>query len=154
MEDRTLWGGFVITSPTGEQVYFAGDTGYGTFLDSLRNRFSQVRLAILPIGNYEKRWFMKSQHMNPDDAVKVHQLLRATQSIGIHFATFAEHPEQSITAHETDLAQALEQHGVSPLQFRILKFGEGMDVPACVAPQAKAQGHARVHMSGPRPAPR
>ena len=41
---------------------------------------------------------MKNQHMNPDDAVMAHILLRSKQSVGIHFATFAEHPEQAIDA--------------------------------------------------------
>ena len=67
-EDRTLWGGFVIDAPAG-QVYFAGDTGFGRFVYEIAARFPRVRLAILPIGSYEKRWFMKAQHMNPDDEV-------------------------------------------------------------------------------------
>jgi L-ascorbate metabolism protein UlaG (beta-lactamase superfamily) len=92
-EGRTLWGGFVIDAPGG-QVYFAGDTGFGAFVNELAERFSRIRLAVLPIGNYEKRWFMKTQHMNPEDAILVHQLLRAGQSMGMHYATFREHPEQ------------------------------------------------------------
>ncbi len=78
--------------------------------------------------NYEKRWIMKTQHMNPDDAVRVHLALRAIQSMGIHYATFAEHPEQAIDAHERDLATALSEHVVSPAAFWILDFGEGRNV--------------------------
>ena len=129
MENLTLWGGFVIESPSGEQVFYAGDTGYGAFLESIRDQFKRVRLAILPLGNYEKRWFMKNQHMNADDAVQAHLLLRAQQSIGVHFSTFAEHPEQTIDAHEHDLAAALDKYMVPPSQFWILGFGEGRDVP-------------------------
>ncbi len=125
--NTSLWGGFVIDSPEG-QVYFAGDTGNGAFINELAGRYQRIRLAILPIGNYEKRWFMKTQHMNPDDAVLVHRALRANQSMGIHFATFAEHPEQAIDAHEKDLAAALVEHGVSPARFWIPGFGEGRDV--------------------------
>jgi L-ascorbate metabolism protein UlaG (beta-lactamase superfamily) len=72
---------------------------------------------------------MKTRHLNPDDAVLVHLALRANQSMGIHFATFAEHPEQAIDAHEKDLATALEEHGVSPDRFWVPGFGEGRDVP-------------------------
>ncbi|UCD94024.1 MAG: hypothetical protein JSU69_09675, partial [Candidatus Zixiibacteriota bacterium] len=113
----------------GDQVYFAGDTGYGTFLDAIHDKFKRIRLAALPVGNYEKRWFMKHQHMNPDDAVRAHQLLNARQSIGLHYGTFAEHPEQAINAHEKDLSEALTKYGVALSQFWILKFGEGRDVP-------------------------
>ncbi len=128
MEDRTLWGGFVIDS-AGGQVYFAGDTGYGEFINDIAARFGRIRLAVMPIGNYEKRWFMKSQHLNLDDAVMAHRALGAGTSIGMHFATFAEHPEQSIDAHDKDLADALKKYGVPVYEFRVLEFGEGRDIP-------------------------
>ncbi len=129
VQNKTLWGGFVIESATGDQVYFAGDTGHGNFLKQIHERFGQIRLAILPIGNYEKRWMMKSQHMNPDDAVRAHLLLGSGQSMGIHYATFAEHQEQAIDAHEIDLSSALKNYSVPESAFWILKFGEGRDVP-------------------------
>lgn len=126
--NRTLWGGFVIEG-SGGKIYFAGDTASGRFLQSIKDRFGGFRLAILPIGNYEKRWFMKSQHMNPDDAVSAHKLLNVRQSVGMHYATFLEHPEQTIDAHEQDLRAALDQRGVDESQFWILGFGEGRFVP-------------------------
>lgn len=126
-KNKTLWGGFVIESPSG-QVYFAGDTGYGDFVEAIQNRFKRIRLAILPIGSYEKRWVMKPQHMNPDDAVLAHKLLGVQQSMGMHFGTFAEHPEQSIDAHEKDLAIALDKYNIPSSQFWVLQFGEGRDV--------------------------
>jgi L-ascorbate metabolism protein UlaG (beta-lactamase superfamily) len=127
-ENRTLWGGFVIEGSPGK-IYFAGDTGYDHFLDTIKERYVNFRLTIFPVGNYEKRWFMKNQHMNPDDAVRAHRVLRSKQSVGMHFGTFLEHPEQTIDAHEKDLATALKQHNVPESEFWILKFGEGRDVP-------------------------
>lgn len=125
--NETLWGGFVIEAPAGN-IYFAGDTGFGSFFKEIRQKFDCFRLAILPIGNYQKRWFMKSEHMNPDDAVRVHKMLNIKKSVGMHFATFAEHPEQAINAHEQDLQIALEKHKVSEDDFLILKFGEGREL--------------------------
>jgi L-ascorbate metabolism protein UlaG (beta-lactamase superfamily) len=126
--NRTLWGGFVIEG-SGGKIYFAGDTAYGSFLKKIKDKFGAFRLAILPIGNYERRWFMQSQHMNPDDAVLVHRLLNVTQSVGIHYATFLEHPEQTIDAHEIDLRTALTQRDMPASAFWILGFGEGRSVP-------------------------
>ena len=128
MRNKTLWGGFVIDSLVG-QIYYAGDTAFGDFLNSIGQRFKKIRLAILPIGSYEIRWFMKSQHMNPDDAVKAHIILGSRQSVGIHFGTFAEHPEQAIDAHEKDLDETLKKHNIPSTQFWVLKFGEGRAVP-------------------------
>ncbi|MFC1524376.1 MBL fold metallo-hydrolase [Thermodesulfobacteriota bacterium] len=126
-QNKTLWGGFVIEGSAGN-VLFMGDSAFGEFFDAIKQEFSPFRLTILPIGSYEKRWFMKSQHMNPNDAVQAHKILGAKQTVGIHFATFAEHPEQSIHAHETDLKVALEMHDIPESDFWLLKFGEGRDV--------------------------
>jgi len=126
-KNKTLWGGFVIEGSAGN-VLFMGDTGFGDFLKEIKKKFTHFRLAILPIGSYEKRWFMKSQHMNPDDAVRVHKMLDVAQSVGIHFGTFEEHPEQTIDAHEKDLKITLEKYNIPESKFWILKFGEGREV--------------------------
>jgi len=125
--NRTLCGGFVIEGSSG-RVLFVGDTAFGDFLKDIKERFPHFDLAILPIGNYEKRWFMKTEHMNPDDAVRLHKMLNVTKSVGIHFGTFKEHPEQAIDAHEKDLQIALEKHNIPESDFWILKFGERREV--------------------------
>ena len=66
--------------------------------------------------------------MSPEDAVKAHLLLNSQQSLGIHFATFAEHPEQTIDAHEKDLSEALKKHDVPASEFWLLQFGEGREL--------------------------
>lgn len=122
--NKTLWGGYVISNGN-DNIYFAGDTGYGEFIERMADRFPSFRLTILPIGSYEKRWFMKNQHMNPEDAVKTHLALKSRQSVGMHYGTFAEHPEQSVTAHEEDLKSALEKYNLTQSDFWVLGFGEG-----------------------------
>ncbi len=125
--DKSLWGGFVIEGANG-RVYFAGDTAYGNFLENIHEHFPDFRLAIFPVGSYEKRWIMKTQHMNPEDAVKAHILLNSKQSIGMHYATFLEHPEQTIDQHEIDLDKALRENMLKKSKFLLLKFGEGIDI--------------------------
>ena len=124
--NASLWGGFSIQLPAGN-VLFMGDTAYGKCIGEIGERFAGFRLAILPIGNYEPRWFMKTQHMNPDDAVRAHEAIRATHSMAVHFATFAEHPEQAVDAHEKDLASALKAHGIESERFWVPAFGEVRD---------------------------
>jgi L-ascorbate metabolism protein UlaG (beta-lactamase superfamily) len=129
--DKTLWGGFVITSAAGD-IYFAGYTGYGDFFGDIRERFAPLRLTILPIGHYEPRWMMEPVHMTPDDAVRAHVLLKSRQSVGMHFGTFhgaGGHNNETFDQHETDLRAALEQHAVPASEFRLLGFGEGKDLP-------------------------
>src|SRR5262249_32825953 len=68
--DRNLWGGFMI-----DDVYFAGDTGWGRHFAEIGARFAPIRLALLPIGAYLPRWFMRPVHVNPAEAVEAHVAL-------------------------------------------------------------------------------
>ncbi len=68
-------------------VYFAGDTGLFDELKEIGNR-SQIDAALLPIGAYRPRWFMKSHHMSPDDAVQAMAMLGAKEMIPIHWGSF------------------------------------------------------------------
>jgi L-ascorbate metabolism protein UlaG (beta-lactamase superfamily) len=85
--NRTLWCGYVIETAD-RMVYFAGDTGFGGHFAQIRERFGAPRLALLPIGAYEPRWFMAPVHMSPEDAVRAHHILGAGTSIAIHHSTF------------------------------------------------------------------
>jgi len=126
-KNKTLWGGFVIESIAG-RLYFAGDTGYGEFLSSIKEKFKSFKVALLPVGHYEPRWMMETNHMNPDDAVKLHKYLNVEQSIGIHFGTFGGHNDEEVDAHEKDLKYALQKYDVSESKFWLLGFGEGRDI--------------------------
>jgi L-ascorbate metabolism protein UlaG (beta-lactamase superfamily) len=85
--NRSLWCGFVVERADC-RVYFAGDTGFGDHFAYIRERFGAPRLALLPIGAYEPRWFMSPIHMAPDEAVLAHKILAAKTSIAIHHGTF------------------------------------------------------------------
>jgi len=85
--NRTLWCGYAIEAAD-RVVYFAGDTGFGDHFARIRERFGAPRLALLPIGAYEPRWFMSPVHMTPDEAIRAHQILGAETSIAIHHGTF------------------------------------------------------------------
>jgi L-ascorbate metabolism protein UlaG (beta-lactamase superfamily) len=85
--NRTLWCGYIIESAIGI-VYFAADTAFGPHFAWIRDRFGPPRLALLPIGASEPRWFMCGVHMNPEDAVEAHRILGAATSIAIHHGTF------------------------------------------------------------------
>jgi L-ascorbate metabolism protein UlaG (beta-lactamase superfamily) len=103
----TLWCGYVIESPGGH-VYFAGDTAFGAHFAAIRERFGAPRLALLPIGAYEPRWFMSPVHMGPDEAAKAHEILDARTSIAIHHGTFQladdglETPKRQLLDHVPD----------------------------------------------------
>lgn len=128
----TLWGGFVLDTPAGN-VFFAGDTGDGTHFELIRERFGAPRLALLPIGAYLPRWFMKSVHLSPDDAAAVHRRIGARHSVAIHHGTFRLADDARRQAAE-ELAEARKRHGIDEDEFRVLAPGEGWTLPKHVDP--------------------
>ncbi|MBC8042150.1 MAG: MBL fold metallo-hydrolase [Rhizobacter sp.] len=124
--DKTLWCGFAIETSNGN-IFFAGDTGYGSHFTEIGRRYGPLRLAILPIGAYKPEWFMSPVHVSPKEAVKAHQDLRAATSVAMHFGTFNLADEGPMTP-VNDLEAALKQIEPRP-QFWVLEFGEGRDVP-------------------------
>ncbi len=85
--NKTLWLGYLIKSDQ-HRVFFAGDTGMGPHFEQIRARYGAIDLSLLPIGAYLPRWFMKDNHLSPDDALQAHHLLDSKQSMAIHFGTF------------------------------------------------------------------
>ena len=120
--NRALWGGFLI-EVGGLRILHAGDSGYGPHFRQIAERLGPIDLALLPIGAYEPRWFMKDIHMNPAEAVQAHLDLAARQSIAMHFGTFQLTPE-GIDEPVRGLADALRERGVAAQRFRILDVGE------------------------------
>ena len=131
MSDRrmALWAAFVLTTPSGK-IYHVGDTGFhdGINYEAVREKHGGFRLAILPFGAYEPRWFMKGQHQNPEEAVKGMKLCNAAYVAGHHFATF-QLTDEGIDAPVQALDVALKAEGVEPDRFRPLRAGEVFDVP-------------------------
>lgn len=119
---RTLWGGFMLRSAAG-LVFFAGDSGWGPHFAEIQQRLGSPRLALLPIGAYEPRWFMEAVHVTPHQAVQAHRALGAHQSIGMHFGTF-NLTDEGIDDPLRALADARAAHGVVAADFDTLEFGE------------------------------
>ena len=122
--NRALWGGFLIEIG-GQRILHAGDSGYGPHFTEIAARLAPIDLALLPIGAYEPRWFMKDIHMNPAEAVQAHLDLAARQSIAMHFGTFQLTPE-GIDEPVRELARALAERRVPAERFRALDVGESL----------------------------
>jgi len=126
LSDRnmSLWASFVIETPGG-RIYFVADSGYGDgrYFRSARERHGPFKLAILPIGAYEPRWFMRDQHMNPAESVQALIDCGAEIALAHHYGTFQLTDEQ-IDAPLVALADALKVAGISAERFRALQPGQ------------------------------
>ena len=67
--------GGVVKSPQ-QNLFFAGDTGYSKNFEEIGKRYGPMDLSLIPIGAYAPRWFMKYMHVYPEEAVKIHMMLR------------------------------------------------------------------------------
>ena len=120
--NRSLWCGFVYEI-AGQRHYFAGDTGYGPDFADIGAGFSPIDIAMIPIGAYEPRSFMRPVHVDPQEAVCIHQDVGARVSLAMHWGTFR------LTLEPLDeppqrLAAALDMAGIAHSQFRVLAHGE------------------------------
>ena len=122
--NRALWCGFTIEAQ-GARVYFAGDSAYGDLFSQIRQRSGPIDLALIPIGAYEPRWFMKAVHMNPEEAMQAHVDLQASLSIAMHYGTF-QLTTEGIDEPLRRLEAAHQAMRVQETAFRALCFGESL----------------------------
>ncbi len=120
--NKTLWCGWLIEL-AGKRLLFAGDSGYSRDFADIGARFPGIDLALIPIGAYEPRWFMRAMHVDPEEAVKIHQDLKARQSVAMHWGTFRltlepmDEPPRRLTA-------ALRAAGIPEDSFWVMQHGE------------------------------
>ena len=125
-----LWCAFAIETPSGN-IYHIADTGFadGSLFAAAREKHGGFRLANLPIGAYEPRWFMKDQHVDPAESVRIMQVCGARQALAHHWGTF-QLTNEALEAPVEDLARALRAADIDPARFRAFRPGESYDVPA------------------------
>lgn len=120
--NATLWCSLLL-EVAGRKVYFAGDTGYSKDFADIGAAHPDIDLALLPIGAYEPNWFMKSVHVNPEEAVKIFQDLGARHAAAMHWGTFR------LTLEPLDeppqrLRKALAGEGIADERFFVMQHGE------------------------------
>jgi L-ascorbate metabolism protein UlaG (beta-lactamase superfamily) len=126
--NKALWASFVLETPAGK-LYLVCDSGYGDgrHFRRVAEAHGPLRLAILPIGAYEPRWFMRDQHMNPSDAVKALADCGAAQALAHHHGTF-QLTDESIDAPAEALGVALDEAKVPRERFVALKPGQVFEI--------------------------
>ena len=86
--NQRLWCGWHLAAP-GASLLFTGDTAYDdAYFPAIRRQLGAPDLALIPIGAYAPRWFMRGQHCDPAEAVQIHLALGARHSLGMHWGAF------------------------------------------------------------------
>jgi N-acyl-phosphatidylethanolamine-hydrolysing phospholipase D len=120
--NATLWCSWLLTGG-GRSYYFAGDTGYFHGFAEFGRRFGTIDAALLPIGAYEPRWFMRYQHMNPAEALQAFRDLGARHLFGMHWGTF-DLTDEPVDLAPRALAEEVATAAEDPGWVHVLAVGE------------------------------
>lgn len=92
--DATLWCGYSIvahrrSTPQQQQRFlFPGDTAWFDGLHDVGRQYGPWHVAALPIGAYAPRNFMRVNHVDVPEAVRMKDTLRAYAAVPVHWGTF------------------------------------------------------------------
>ncbi len=119
--NTTLWGGFMIQSEN-KNIYFGGDSGYGSHFKTIGELFPDIDVALIGAGAYSPGWFMSPNHQDPYDAVKAFHATGAKTFIPFHYGTFdvADEP----MSEPEKILNSLNAEGKINNQLKLLKLGE------------------------------
>lgn len=126
--NRTHWASWLLELQ-GLTLWFGGDTGYNDqdFVqigEYVAAQGKPLDVALIPIGAYAPRLFMKPYHVNTQEAVHIHHDLKASLSLGMHWGTFpltAEPPMEPYQWLNRIRAEGGIKEGTA---FKTLKIGE------------------------------
>ena len=85
--NKVLWGSFLIKTAD-RLIYFAGDTSYADHFEQIEQTFGPIDIVLLPIGAYKPAFMMNHSHVNPNEAAKAANVLRAGHVVPMHYGTF------------------------------------------------------------------
>ncbi|MEC0372675.1 MBL fold metallo-hydrolase [Paenibacillus chibensis] len=134
------WGGYVLEPanalpPSGNEqeeallppnLYFAGDSGYFPGFKDIGNRY-KIHVALMPIGAYEPEWFMTSQHVNPEEALRAFLDVKAETMIPMHYGTFRLADDTAREALDRMEAER-KRLGIAEDRLKVLKYGETLRI--------------------------
>ncbi len=95
--NQTLWCSFGVKVSSKDSIapkviYHGGDTGYNNVcFKEIGEKYAKpnggIDFAMIPIGAYEPRWFMKIQHCNVEEAVDIALDVQAKHAVAMHWGT-------------------------------------------------------------------
>lgn len=121
--NRSLWGGWAVEGGALKLVH-TGDLGYSQDARDIGERLGPFDLALIPIGAYAPRWFMKTMHIDVPEAVQVRSDLRAARAIGMHWGTFDALTDEPMDEPPRELARLRAAAGLAAEQFDVMAIGE------------------------------
>ena len=120
--NKSLWGGWFMSFPNFKSFH-AGDSGYSKDFQDTQAKLGKPDLSLIPIGAYAPRWFMKANHVNPEEALQVALDLGSKKNYAMHWGTFQLTDEETLEPPAL-LEEALTKNELPKSFFEILKPGQ------------------------------
>lgn len=138
--NRDLWASWYVQHRRRPDysLYFGGDTGYGSHFRLIRQRLGPPRVALLPIGAYEPRWFMQEVHVDPEEALRAFQDLEAEHMLAIHWGTF-DQADEPLDQPPRRLMEAAGHYGLPTARLHVLPVGGSL----YIGPADRQEGASR-----------
>ncbi|MBU0465502.1 MAG: hypothetical protein KKE12_18220 [Proteobacteria bacterium] len=125
--NSSLWASYLLVTPS-VTLYFGGDSGYFKGFREIGQKYPKIDYAFMATTAYHPRWFMHSQHMNIQEAVKGFEDLDARYFIPTQWGTFQLGSEPA-GFPGLDLKRHIERHQLDPSPFKIMDIGEILPLP-------------------------
>jgi L-ascorbate metabolism protein UlaG (beta-lactamase superfamily) len=135
--NRALWGSYVLEGT--HRLYHSGDTGYFGGFRAIGAVFGGIDAACLPLGAYEPRWFMASQHMSPEQSVTACSDLSATHFVGMHWGAY-DLSNEPIEAGSELLREVVREQQLDAARMHVLRPGGSV---ALAGPSGATTARAR-----------
>jgi len=125
-DDKQLWGSWSIIGPK-NRFWFGGDTAYAyDAFKQIGQKYGPFDLAAIPIGAYNPSWYMRWDHVNPEEAIMIHRDIKSKMSFGMHWGTFKLTNEPWLEPREK-LRDLLREKNIPPEEFQVLNIGETVE---------------------------
>jgi len=83
--NSTLWASWVVLGSR-ERLFFSGDTGMHAGFADIGERYGPFDLTLIECGAYNELW--PDVHMQPEQSIAAHQLVRGRTMMPVHWGTF------------------------------------------------------------------
>ena len=124
--NKTLWASFAFKYQN-KNIWFSGDTAKGEIFKQIGEIQGPFDIAIIGIGAYEPRNFMRSVHASPEDAIEMAKDLKAKKTIGMHWGAIMLTPEDPFEAPIRFRQAAIDQN-YDEDNALVLKVGETLGI--------------------------
>lgn len=88
MSSDTLWTSWVVQGPK-HSVFHSGDSGYSPHFKAIGEKFKNIDLSLIKVGDYGIDLSWQDIHMIPENSVQAHMDVGAKWMLPIHWGVFA-----------------------------------------------------------------